>query len=128
MRFHELQGESRHAMLGGFALAGIGCFVVSVLALHWLQPGLNPLDEAVSYYVHGRHGWLVSVGLIGLGLGSLALTVGVTPTEDGPRMRVGRCFLGVWSVCVLLGAVFAADPPAHWDKPPSTPGMIHGGV
>ena len=128
MKSQQLRGESRRAMLGGFALAGIGCFVVSVLALHRLQPGLNPLDQAVSYYVHGPHGWLLTVGLLGLGLGSLALTVGVTPTEHGPRMRAGRCFLGIWSVCVLLAGIFAADPPGHWDRPPSTSGMIHGGA
>jgi hypothetical protein len=115
-------------MLGGFALVGIGCFVFSVLALHWFQPDLNPLDQAVSYYVHGPHGWLLTVGLIGLGLGSLALTVGIMPTEHGPSMWAGRCFLGTWSGCVLLSGIFAADPPGHWDKPPSTSGMIHGDV
>src|SRR5262245_9918970 len=102
MRLQKQRGESRRAMLGGFALAGIGGFVASVLALHRLQPCLNPLDQAVSYYVHGPHGWLLTLGLLGLGLGSLALTVGVTPTEHGPSMRTGRCFLGIWGVCLLL--------------------------
>src|SRR5262249_18638447 len=43
-------------------------------------------------------------------------------------MRAGRYFLGIWSVCVLLGGIFPADPPGHWDQPPSTSGMIHGRV
>jgi hypothetical membrane protein len=128
MKSQRMRGVSRRAMLGAFALAGIGCFVITALALHRLQPGLSPLDQAVSYYVHGPHGWLLTVGLIGLGLGSLALTVGITLTERGPGMWAGRCFLGIWSVCVMLGGIFAADPPGHWDKPPSTSGMIHGGV
>src|SRR5262245_19138827 len=111
MKLRKPQGKSRRPMLGGFALAGIGCFVASVLALHRLQPGLDPLDQAVSYYVHGPRGWLLIVGLIGLGLGSLALTVGVTPSEHGPSMRTERSFLALWSACVLLAGIFAADPP-----------------
>ena len=43
-------------------------------------------------------------------------------------MWAGRCFLGTWSVCVLLAAIFAADPPGHWDRPPSTSAVIRGGA
>ena len=46
-----------------------------MLALHIVQPGLSPLHEAMSYYVHGRHGWLTTLGLLSLGIGSLALTI-----------------------------------------------------
>jgi hypothetical protein len=35
-----------------------------------------------------------------------------TPAEDGPSMRAGGCFLGIWSVRVLLAGIFAADPRA----------------
>ena len=56
------------------ALSGVAVFALAILALHFLQPALSPRDEAVSYYVHGRHGWLLTIGLIALGTGSLALT------------------------------------------------------
>jgi hypothetical protein len=49
-------------------LSGNGCFVVAVLALHLLQPELSPLNEAVSYYVHGAQGWLFTAGLLAWGL------------------------------------------------------------
>jgi hypothetical protein len=108
------------------SLGGIGCFTVAILALHWLQPGLDPLDEAVSYYVHGAQGWLPTVGLIGLGLGSLALTAGLAQSVDGPGARVGCWCLAVWSLGALLGGIFPTDPPGNWSKPPSTAGLIHG--
>lgn len=55
-------------------MLGIGLFVATIGALHFLQPNLNPLDEAMSYYVHGSQGWLLTIGLIGLGIASLAIT------------------------------------------------------
>ena len=73
--------------LAWMSLLGIVFFVVTIISLHVLQADLKPLDEAMSYYVHGSQGWLPTVGLIGL--------------------------LGVWSVGVLLGAFFPADPPGH---------------
>jgi hypothetical protein len=110
------------------ALAGVGGFVVAMLALHWLQPGLGVRDEAISYAVHGTYGWLVTVGLLALGLGSLALTVGIA--RSGPRRgtAAGRWCLAVWTAGVLLGAIFPVDPPGNWSKPPSPAGQIHGMV
>jgi hypothetical protein len=104
----------------------VGSFVIAVLLLHWLQPDLAPLDEAMSYYVHGAHGWLITAGLLGLGLGSLALSAGLAATTAASGSRVGRWFLVVWSVGALLGGIFPADPAGNWDKPPSWAGAIHG--
>ena len=107
-------------------LLGIALFVVTIVSLHFLQPELKPLDEAMSYYVHGSQGWLLTVGLIGLGIASLAITCALANTVDGPGARSGRWLLGVWSVGVLLGGFFPADPPGHWNEPPSLTGIVHG--
>jgi hypothetical protein len=111
---------------GFMALAGVATFVLAVGALHVLQPDLSPRDEAVSYYVHGPFGWLLTVGLLALGLGSLALVAGLGPFAAGRRGRIGRVLLAVWALGVLLGAAFAADPRGQWDEPPSLAGTIHG--
>jgi hypothetical membrane protein len=108
------------------ALVGLGLFTVTVVSLHFLQPDLKPLDEAISYYVHGSHGWLLTVGLVGLGIASLAITLALVRTIEGPGARPGRWFLAVWGLGALLGGVFPADPPGQWDKPPTLAGMIHG--
>jgi Protein of unknown function (DUF998) len=107
-------------------LLGIVLFVVTIVSLHFLQPELKPLDEAISYYVHGSQGWLLTVGVIGLGVASLAITCALANTVDGPGARSGRWLLGVWSVGVLLGGFFPADPPGHWNEPPSLAGIVHG--
>jgi hypothetical protein len=107
-------------------LLGIILFMVTIVSLHFLQPELKPLDEAMSYYVHGSQGWLLTVGLIGLGVASLAITSALANTVDGPGARSGRWLLGAWSVGVLLSGYFPADPPGHWNKPPSLAGIVHG--
>ena len=120
------QKTSRIRLLAFLTLGGIACFIVTIGALHWLQPNLSPLNEAMSYYVHGAAGWLLTLGLFSLGLGSLALTVSLGRAPGGTQGKGGRWCLGVWSVGALLGAIFAADPPGQWDKPPSIGGSIHG--
>jgi hypothetical protein len=119
---------SRLRLLAFLTLGGIACFIVTIGALHWLQPNLSPLNEAMSYYVHGAAGWLLTLGLLGLGLGSLALTLGLWRAPGVTTGKGGRWCLGVWSMGALLGAIFAADPPGQWDKPPSVSGSIHGGA
>ena len=109
-------------------LTGLAVFALTTAALHVLQPALSPLDEAVSYYVHGRFGWLLTIGLIALGTVSLALTVALVRTTGGPGARPGRWFLGIWSVGAVLGGVFPTDPAGNWNAPPSVAGMIHGGA
>jgi hypothetical membrane protein len=111
---------------GYVAIVGVATFVLAVLALHVLQPSLNPRDEAVSYYVHGPFGWLLTAGLIALGIGSLGLVIGLLCTVGGRWAGAGRGLVGVWGVGVLLAGVFRTDPPGHWSEPPSLSGIVHG--
>jgi hypothetical protein len=112
--------------LGYAAVGGVAVFAAAVVALHVAQPALDPRTEAVSYYVHGRAGALLTVGLLSWGVASLALVLGLAKTLAGPRAVAGRWLLGVWGAGVLLGGIFPADPAGQWDKPPSLAGMIHG--
>jgi hypothetical protein len=105
-------------------LLGVGVFVVAVAVLHGLEPRLDPVREAVSYYVHGRCGWVLTAGLVALGAGSAALTIGVA--RGLRRGAASVACLAAWSAGVLLGGIFPADPPGNWDRPPSTAGAIHG--
>jgi hypothetical protein len=80
----------------------------------------------MSYYVHGAHGWLLTVALLSIGVSSLALTAGVATLIHGKLARLGLCLLAVWSIGTILGGTFPADPPGNWDTPPTVAGAIHG--
>lgn len=112
--------------LGAATIAGTAAFLFSVVALHVLQPQRSARDEAVSYYAHGAWGWLLTVGLIAWGLGSLAVVAALARSVTGRWATAGRWLLGVWGVGVLLGGTFPADPPGRWNTPPTVAGMIHG--
>ena len=111
--------------LAYLSLVGNVCFAAAVSALHLLQPELSPLNEAVSYYVHGRHGWLLTAGLLAWGVASAALPAGLARAVRGRLNAAGLWGLGLWSIGLFLGAIFPADPPGHWDQP-TTAGLIHG--
>ncbi|MBL8211788.1 MAG: DUF998 domain-containing protein [Bryobacterales bacterium] len=90
-------------------------FVATCLLMHIVQPQLSPLEDAVSFYMNGRLGWILHAAIVLLGIGSLQLAY-----------RRGASLLGLWGGCLLLAGMFAPDPPGNWSKPPSVPGMIHG--
>ena len=112
------------SLLASVGLFGVGVFVLATIALHFSQPRLDPMREAVSYYVHGRFGWALPVGLVALAVGSAALTIDVARGLRGGR--AGVACLALWSVGVFLGGVFPADPPGNWSQPPSAAGAVHG--
>jgi hypothetical protein len=114
------------AGLGVGALFGCGGFAVAVLVLHVLQPDLSPMTEAVSYYVHGAGGALLTAGLVSLGLGSLALAALLARTYRGAHHRIVSLGVGLWGLCALAAAAFPADPRGSWSGPPSLAGIVHG--
>lgn len=103
---------------------GIAIFVCCCLFMHFVQPELSPVDDAVSYYMNGSFGWVLGFGLICLGVGSLIIAYGLGVTEN----RMGFLLLVIWGVGVIVGGVFPPDPRGQWSKPPSVSGMIHGGA
>jgi hypothetical membrane protein len=94
--------------------------------LHAIQPELSPIDDAVSYYMNGRSGWVLGLGLVAMGVGSLCLALGLRGLGFGADARAGLWALAVWGVGAAIGGMFAPDPRGHWDQPPSISGMTHG--
>ncbi|MFF9567453.1 DUF998 domain-containing protein [Streptomyces sp. NPDC014685] len=109
--------STKTSSLAGFAIAALALTVSDVV-----NEGYDPLAETVSRYVNLPHGWLVTVGLLGFALGSAALAVRTVRAEGGGR---SGWLLGFWAGCVLVAAVFPADPPGGWDRP-STADTVHG--
>ena len=98
----------------------------SIVVMHVVQPELDPVDVAVSYYMNGRLGRMLGFGLVVLGFGSLALAAGLRPMPGKGRVRAGLGLLVVWAIGAIIGGLFPPDPYGQWDRPPSVAGMIHG--
>jgi hypothetical protein len=114
--------------LGQGVLAAVAGFAGSVTALHAAQPELDPLTEAVSYYVHGTSGEWLTVSLLVLGLGSLALARLLRRTYEGAGAGIVSGGVAVWGCGLVVGAAFPADPRGSWSGPPSVAGLVHGGA
>jgi Protein of unknown function (DUF998) len=111
---------------GKAAVASTLLFTAIVLFMHIAQPELSALDMAVSYYMNGRLGWVLGLGLVALGIGSLGLATALRGLLAGRRATVGLWLLLVWAVACTVGGIFPPDPPGHWDEPATAPGTIHG--
>ncbi|KOX16602.1 MULTISPECIES: DUF998 domain-containing protein [unclassified Streptomyces] len=102
-----------------FSLAGFAVAVLAFAVSDAVNEGYDPLTETISRYVNLPHGWLVTVGLLAVAVGSAAVAVRVTGSGWGGWLL--RC----WAGCVLVAAVFPADPPGDWSRPSLSDG-VHG--
>jgi hypothetical protein len=113
-------------MLGRIGCVGVAICAAAIVLMHVVQPTLNPVDVAVSYYLNGRRGAALGIGLVALGIGSLSLAAGLRATLDRSGAKAGWWLLVVWGVGSIVGGIFPPDPYGQWDQPPSVPGMVHG--
>lgn len=104
-------------MIVSLARLFISGFVLSCLAMHFLQPELSPVNDAVSYYMNGSQGWMLGAGLIALGAGSLLLA-----------RAAGSWLIAIWGIGAIVGGIFPPDPIGSWAKPPTFSGSMHAGA
>jgi hypothetical membrane protein len=88
-------------------------YPVAAIALHLLPTGFNPVTHELSDYANGPYGWLMTVGFLGLGLGSLLLVwIVARGHDDGLLSPATLLLLGVWGAARFLAAFFRDDLPA----------------
>ena len=89
------------------SLFGVLVFVILVIILHFLNPQMSPVTVAVSEYVTGHDGFLMTIAFIARGLGELFLIVGLMlGSTRGSRSWTGLVFLTLATVCSFLVAIF----------------------
>lgn len=99
--------------------APLGLALGAMTALHALQSELSPVDEPVSFYLHGPHGWLLPVALASFG----AAVVGVS--RDPSWSRSSRIALTAFAVGMVLTAVIPSDRWFPWEAAPTLAGLVH---
>ena len=108
------------------AILGLAVYLLTLSALHFLRPDVNPVLEPMSNYAVGPYGFLLTAADIGSGLAALSLMFGLY-LGIAPRGRssyVGLFFLGVYGVSALLAGFFPIDVGGE----ATTVGTIHNVV
>ena len=110
--------------LAGLALASVAAFGAILVALHLLRIDVSPLTQGISHYGNGAYRWLLPVANGILGVGGLALALGLAfGVAPAGRSVAGLALLVLWSGAQLVSAFFPIDAPG---APPTLAGTIHG--
>lgn len=95
-----------------FALSGFTLFTVSAVLIQVVRPDLDPLEATLSMYMIGPHGWLLTLGFVGLALGVVSLTLGIRRTlYTWAPNETGILLLLLLALGVFIVAVFPTDLP-----------------
>jgi hypothetical membrane protein len=122
----ESQRKARVTMfLALLALVGIAVKFLTIAALHFLRPDVNPVLEPISNYGVGPYGFLLTVADIASILATFALVFGLYLGIGPPgRSYVGLFFLALYGVSELLAGIFPIDV----GREATTAGTIHNVV
>lgn len=108
------------------ALFGLSLYPLIVIALHFLQPELNPATSAISEYVAGQFGWLLKIAFFGLGTAQILLAIGLYRLPNSPIHSIaGILLLTIAGLAYFGSGIFDSDLPG---ATPTQNGMIHDQV
>ncbi len=110
--------------LGWSVLAAAGFTAVVIVVLHPLRPDLDPYNRAISEYVNGPHGALMTITFFSQSLGSFALAAIVIRVGlMQRRARIGSVLFIVAAMGGAVAGMFPTDPASSY--PQTSTGAIH---
>ena len=117
---------SRSVNLASIGAAAVLFLGLALIAMHAIQPGLNPATHYVSEYAHGQFGWLVMVAYIAAGAGVLSIAWSAGTKLSGKRSVALALCLALVGVGLIATGVTRIDLPAADGSVASTAsGMAH---
>ncbi len=103
------KNTSRLATVG---VAGVLYFALTLVAMHFIQPELDPIDHTGSEYATGRLGWLMDLAFLAAGASIMATAVGLHRSlAPGRHVRTSVALLAVVGIGFAASGVFPADVP-----------------
>ena len=92
------------------ALIGFAYFVIAVVTLYFLNPAYDLISSFEGNYELGSYEFLIASTFLSLGLGSLALVIGLFQSMSrSVGSRLGLLLLGIWSVGIFIAGIFPAN-------------------
>jgi hypothetical protein len=124
---HATEAPARATTLGFVGIVGVAAFAAAFAAMHVIQSDLNPIQNFGSDYAFGRGGWLMRLGFIAAGIGTLSLALGLRRSVAAVKRRgLGVVLLGLAGVGFIGSGLFNADPPlADGTTGYTTEGSLH---
>ena len=121
------RGSGTRAKVYGIAgLFGAASFTASIVVLQVARGDLDWRHDYVSYFVHGRLGWLFVVAAVVHGFGNLALAQGLRRSLGDGRVRTWAIFLfGSAAAGIVLAGFLPIDAVG---TPPTSVGRVHRGI
>jgi hypothetical protein len=98
--------------INAFAAAGVvgAVFLAATVAvMHVIQPELDPATRFVSEYAHGRLGWLITIGYVAAGAGTVLLAWSVWTAVRGRRGLAAALFLAVFGLALVATGLTRID-------------------
>lgn len=95
-----------------------------ILILHLLQPEFNPLMNAISEFVFGKYGYLMTTVFYAQGLGSICVGIIAWKIDfRKKRAKVSSVFFVVSALGAFIAGLYDADPISQTEL--TKAGMIH---
>lgn len=92
------------------AIISFACFMIAVVALNLLNPSYGLSVSMYGGYDLGSYEFLIASTFFALGIGSLALGVGLAEAMlPSLRSWLGLLLLGIWGVGIFLAGIFPAN-------------------
>ena len=92
------------------AIIAFAYFLIVVTALYFLNPSYSLFRSFAGTYDLGSYEFLIASTFFSLGLGALALVIGLyRGITQSARTRKGLILLGIWGVGMLLAGIFPAN-------------------
>jgi hypothetical protein len=112
-------------LYGAVGMAGIGAYLLALIALHVLDPGRSVMEETISEYALGDYGWLARASDVAFAVAAIAIALGLRQTlAPGKRVTASWVLLLIVGLGFLVAAVFETDPRGATEG--TTSGAIHG--
>ncbi len=93
-------------LLSGVGVAGPLVGAAALVALHFVRPDVNDTD-LISAYAVGPYGWLMVAAFLALGIGALAVALGLRRAITPSRWSlVGSLLVGLFGVGFVLAGIF----------------------
>ena len=97
-------------------------FLIAVVVLLFLAPGVDPMRFGISFYALAGYGPTLGIAVALAGVSGISLAAALWGATISAAGRIGLVLLVAWGISCILAGIFPLDAPG---STPTLPGTIH---